>query len=95
MSAAAIDTLEVAQELRAAGFDQGTQAEAVAKIVRRARELAFSALATKADLATEVSRLEIKIESVKSDIVRWLFGTIGFQMLIMLSAVIALARLAH
>jgi hypothetical protein len=39
--------------------------------------------------------LDAKLEGVKSDIVRWLFGTIGFQTLIMLGAGIALARLAH
>jgi len=40
-------------------------------------------------------RLENKVESVKSEIVRWMFGTIGFQTLIILGAVVALARAFH
>jgi hypothetical protein len=38
-------------------------------------------------------RLEAKIEATKSEIIKWMFGTIGFQTLIVLGAVIALARL--
>jgi hypothetical protein len=45
-------------------------------------------LATKADL-------KIEIESAKSEIIKWMFGTIGVQTVIILGAVIALARTAH
>jgi hypothetical protein len=87
-----IDTLEVAKELKAAGFDQA-QAEAVARLVRRSQDLDLSALATKADLSelraatkgdlsdtkadltTEINRLELKIESTKTDILRWMVVT--------------------
>ena len=40
-------------------------------------------------------RLETKIEATKSDIVKWLFGTIGFQTVIIIGAVIALARVVR
>jgi len=56
-------------------------------------------LATKSDLdvvRTELReaelRLEAKIEASKAEIIKWMFGTIGFQTLIILGAVIALAR---
>lgn len=39
-------------------------------------------------------RLEAKIEATKADIVKWMFGTIGFQTIPILGAVIALARFA-
>lgn len=58
-----------------------------------------SDLATKSDLdvvRTELReaelRLEAKIEASKAEIIKWMFGTIGFQTLIILGAVIALAR---
>ena len=37
-------------------------------------------------------RLEAKIEVSKAEIVKWMFGTIGFQTLIILGAVIASTR---
>lgn len=50
-------------------------------------------LSTKADL--EALRLSMKadIEGTKADIIKWMFGTIGFQTLIILGAVVALARM--
>lgn len=40
-------------------------------------------------------RLEAKIESTKAEIVKWVFGTVGFQTVVILGAVLALARYAH
>ncbi|MFL9827746.1 DUF1640 domain-containing protein [Rhodoplanes sp. SY1] len=37
-------------------------------------------------------RLEAKIEASKAEILKWMFGTIGFQTLISLGAVLALSR---
>jgi len=48
-----------------------------------------------ADLREVELKLDAKIESVKSEIVRWMFGTIGFQTIVVVGAVVALARLAH
>jgi hypothetical protein len=39
--------------------------------------------------------IQAKIESAKSEIIKWIFGAIGFQTLFILGAVIALARIAH
>ena len=85
MSAVAFDTLKFAQTLRDKAKLTPEQAEGIAS--------AF-AEATDKQLVTR-DYLDAKLEGVKSEIVRWLFGTIGFQTLIMLGAVIALARLAH
>src|ERR1700723_3133080 len=51
--------------------------------------------ATKTDLREMELKIDAKIESVKSEIVRWMFGTIGFQTIVVVGAVVALARLAH
>lgn len=96
MTAVAFDTLEMAKELKAAGFSD-QQAEAVTRLVHRAHDVDFSDLATKADLGSQLReaelRLEAKIEATRAEIIKWMFGTIGFQTLIILGAVIALARL--
>ena len=55
-------------------------------MVHRARDVDLSNLATKAELKAELA-------DAKSEIIKWMFGTIGFQTLIILGAVIALARL--
>lgn len=46
-----------------------------------------------ARLREQELRLEAKIEATKAEIIKWMFGTIGFQTLIVLGAVVALARL--
>lgn len=103
MSAAvAFDTLKFVEKLEAAGVSHA-QAKATAEAFAEATS---QELATKADLAllktdleTKIEkaelRLEAKIESTKAEIIKWLFGTIGFQTLVILGAVMALARLSH
>ncbi len=46
----------------------------------------------KSELRESEARLETKLERQRSEIVKWMFGTIGFQTLIILGAVIALVR---
>ncbi|HMK89064.1 MAG TPA: DUF1640 domain-containing protein [Methylocystis sp.] len=58
-------------------------------------ELRTEIAAVRAELRETELRLEAKIEGVKSDIVKWMFGTIGFQTLIIIGAVVALARMAR
>ena len=48
---------------------------------------------TKADLRESELRLEARIETVKSDIIKWVFGAIGFQTVVIVGAAITLARL--
>lgn len=47
------------------------------------------------DFVKSELRLEAKIEAGKSELIKWVFGSIGFQTLIIIGAVIALARLVH
>jgi hypothetical protein len=92
MAVVAFDTLEMVKELKAAGFSED-QAEAVTRVVRRSRDIDMSHLATKADLAETRAELKAAIAETKAEIIKWMFGTIGFQTLIIIGAVIALARL--
>ncbi|HEX4767701.1 MAG TPA: coiled-coil domain-containing protein [Lichenihabitans sp.] len=48
---------------------------------------------TKADLRETELRLEARIEAVKSDIIKWVFGAIGFQTVVIVGAAITIARL--
>jgi len=50
-------------------------------------------LATKDDLANLATRADLA--EVKADLMKWTFGAIGFQTVIVLGAVIALARVGH
>jgi phenylalanyl-tRNA synthetase alpha subunit len=79
MSIIAIDTYEVVQELKAAGFTE-VQAEAVTRAVRKAQDVDLSNLATKSDIATlatksellafksELSAFKSEVTAVKSDL---------------------------
>lgn len=96
MSVATFDTHELVKELKAAGFSDA-QAEAVTRAVSRSRDVDLTDLATKGELKTELRehelRLEARIANAKTEIIKWMFGTIGFQTIVILGAVIALARL--
>ncbi|MBU3889633.1 DUF1640 domain-containing protein [Methylosinus sporium] len=98
MSAAvAFDTVKFVEKLEAAGIPHA-QAKATAEAFAEAtsQELATKAdlAAVKTDLETKIEkaelRLEAKIEATKAEIIKWLFGTIGFQTLVILGAVLAL-----
>ncbi|MBY6240773.1 CCDC90 family protein [Methylosinus sp. Sm6] len=39
--------------------------------------------------------LEAKIEASKAELVKWMFGTVGFQTLVVLGAVLALSKFMH
>jgi hypothetical protein len=104
MAAALFDTHAFVKRLTAVGMPEA-QAEVLAdEQARRVDErLATKAdvaeLATKADLREVELRLDAKIqvttEALKSEIIKWMFGTIGFQTLVILGAVIALAKQFH
>lgn len=49
----------------------------------------------KADVREAELRLEAEIEASKAEIVKWMFGTIGRQTLIVRGAVIALTRIVR
>lgn len=94
------DTHAFIKRLTAVGMPEA-QAEVLADQQARVIDERLAARSDLAGLATKVElrelelRLENKVESVKSEIVRWMFGTIGFQTLIILGAVVALARAFH
>jgi hypothetical protein len=97
MSTLTFDTLKLARKLEAAGFSPEQAAGASAALAETLGEV--PGLANKADIlhldakaeATAL-RLEAKIEATKAEIIKWMFGTIGFQTIIILGAVIALPR---
>ena len=89
MTAAIFDTHAFVKRLTAVGMPEA-QAEVLADEQAR---LVDDRLTTKADLATLATKVEL--EAAKSEIIKWMFGTIGFQTLIILGAVITLARLVH
>ena len=86
MNALTFDTLKLARKLEAAGFSPEQAAGTSAALAERLGEV--PGVAGKED----VLRLEAKIEATKAEIIKWMFGTIGFQTIIILGAVIALAR---
>jgi hypothetical protein len=86
MNALTFDTLKLARKLEAAGFSPEQAAGASAALAETLGEV--PGVASKED----VLRLEAKIEATKAEIIKWMFGTIGFQTIIILGAVIALAR---
>ncbi len=91
MAAATLDTLAIAKQLKAAGFTDD-QAEAVSTVVRQARDVDITSLATKADVKAEVAEVRAEIAASKAEILKWMFG----QTLVILGAVAALLKLgAH
>ncbi|MGB8839566.1 MAG: hypothetical protein WCC64_00710 [Aliidongia sp.] len=49
--------------------------------------------AMKGDLVSLASKADVS--DAKTDIIKWMFGTIGFQTVIIIGAVVALARLSY
>lgn len=106
MSAAvAFDTLKFVEKLEAAGAPHAqakATAEATSQELPTKSDLAVvraDLAVVKTDLETKIEkaelRLEAKIEATKAEIIKRLFGTIGFQTLVILGAVLALAEITH
>jgi hypothetical protein len=57
--------------------------------------LADSEARLRASLADSEAKLRTAIAESKADILKWMVGTIGFQTVIILGAVIALAHITH
>lgn len=90
MSAIAFDTLKLARSLREKAQLSSDQAEGFDDAISEALQ---GGVATRTDLRETELRLEAKIEASKAEILKWMFGTIGLQTIVILGAVIALARL--
>ncbi len=95
MSVVLFDTHAFVKRLTAAGMPEA-QAEVLADEQTR---LIDERLATKTDLRETELRLEAKIETTilaaKSEILKWMFGAIGFQTIVILGAILALSRFGH
>jgi len=92
MSTIAFDTLKFSRALREKAKLTTEQAEGFADALS---EALHDDLSTKTDLTEAKLQLEAKIEASKAEILKWMFGTIGFQTLIILAAVVALSRITH
>lgn len=103
MTTLAFDTLKFAQTLRDKAKFTQEQSEGLAIAIAIA-DATSDQIATKADIKElrvelrndmrEVeSRLEIKIDSLRSDVLKWTVGSIGFQTLVILGAVVTLAKI--
>jgi hypothetical protein len=86
MSALLFDTLRLSRTLREKGHFTTEQAETLAEALSEASQ---NDLATKADIA----QLEAKLAETKADILKWMVGAIGFQTLVILGALVSLARI--
>ena len=67
MTAITFDTLAYAKRLKAVGFSE-PQAEAMSDAFKEAQQASSSELATKADLQLVETRLEAKIDKVKTEL---------------------------
>jgi hypothetical protein len=92
MTTIVIDTLKLAHALKEKAHLTTEQAEGFASAIADALH---DDLATKAELREVELQLNAKIESAKSEIIKWMVATIGFQMLIVLGALFAFVRVAH
>ena len=98
----AFDTLKLADRLEAAGMPP-QQAKGVAAalaetatanlVTREYLDLRLSE--SEARLRGEIAEVRTEIAAAKADLMRWIVGTIGFQTVVILSAVAALIRLLH
>lgn len=77
---------------------EAIQSDLTTKTDLRETELSLKAdlreteLNLKADLRETELKIDAKIEATKAEIIKWMFGTIGFQTLIILGAVVALVE---
>lgn len=95
--ATTFDTLRAAKRLKGLGFNE-EQAEGVAELVRDSRELDFSDLATKADVAAiraDLAHFATKagLAETKAEIIKWVFGVGLAQALALIGGVFTLLKL--
>jgi hypothetical protein len=101
MTAMTFDTLKFAQTLRDKAKFTQEQSEGLATAIADATSDQLSTKVDIRELRSELKqdmremelRLETKIETIRSDVLKWIVGSVGFQTLLILGAVITLARL--
>ena len=85
MTSATFDSLQFVRILRDKGKFTTEQAESIADAMAATLH---DDLATKADLKAEIA-------DAKTEIIKWMFGTIGFQTVVIVGAAIALTHISH
>ncbi|CAA2143118.1 DUF1640 domain-containing protein [Methylobacterium bullatum] len=90
-----VESLRLSTQADIKALSLSTQADIEALRLSTRADIEALKLSTRSDLREAEARLEAKIEATKVDIIKWMFGTIGFQTLIILGAVIALARIVR
>src|SRR5271163_588745 len=104
MTAAIFDTHAFVKRLTAVGMPEAQaevladeQARLIDKRLATKTDLAELAASVKGDIAELATKDGVKadIAEAKADILKWMFGTIGFQTLVLLGAAVALAKALH
>ena len=108
MTAILFDTLRVSRTLRDKGHFTPEQAESLAEALGEATqgdlatkadlasvkaELKNDIFELRTELKGEIGELRTKIAETKTDILKWIIGAIGFQTIVILGALVSLARL--
>lgn len=95
MSALAFDTHRIVKRLKEVGFSD-LQAEAVTDVLSESRGPGIDTilLATKADLAGFVTKADLQagFAETKADLLKWVVGAIGLQTVVIVGAVVTLAK---
>ncbi len=103
-SAQDVDVSDLATKADLKAEIAAVRADLKSEITAVRADLKSEIAAVRADLKSEIAavradmrqielRLEAKIEAAKSEIIKWVFGAIGFQTLVMIGAVVALLKL--
>ncbi|KMO17387.1 hypothetical protein [Methylobacterium platani] len=110
MTAVAFDTLRFVRTLRDKAKMSPEQAEGLAEAVAEAiqgdlatksdiktlkSDIETLKITTRSDLREAELRLEAKIEATKSEIIKWMIGSIGFQAVVIVGAIVARSRVTH
>ena len=97
MTAITFDTFQMHKKLKSRGFTE-EQAEALTEMAQETMRVAMDvhednmeAIATKGDIAA----IEVKIEAMRNDILKWYIGVGMFQTIAFLGGIITVAKLLH
>ncbi|MEO5358108.1 MAG: CCDC90 family protein [Nitrospirae bacterium YQR-1] len=82
MAASTFDTLKVFEILKSSGFSE-EQAKGLSESIKVAQESSAESGATKGDIANLKAELEVKMESSKSDIIKWVAAMLIAQACLM------------
>jgi hypothetical protein len=90
VNAAVFDTLKFVEHLEAGGFSR-QQAKAAAEAFAQATSQEFATRSdialVRADLRESELRLEARIEAIKAELIKWMFGTIVAQTGLIIAAI--------